>query len=113
VDDRVVAERSRLLPKVNGYVLAAEIGAVALGAELVADYEVSEPVIVEVDNPQVPRVLLEGLMPPQAERILPDLLAAATAFAGADGVTIRVMPRNATPGLRRADRLAGKRLWGR
>lgn len=113
VGDRIVAERSRWLRNVEGYVLAAEIAAVALAGELVADHEVGGPIVVEVDNPQVPRVLLEGVMPPQAGRIPAELLSAAAAFAATAGVTLRVLPRNATAGLRRADRLASKRLWGR
>jgi hypothetical protein len=113
VGDRVVAERSRSLPGVDGYVLAAEIGAIALAGELVGSHLGGAPVVVEVDNPQVPRVLLEGIEPTQADRIPGELARSATAFVRSGGISLRVMPRNSTPGLRRADRMARRRLWRR
>lgn len=111
--ERIVAECSRWLREVDGYVLAAEIGAVALAGELVAAHAAGTPVVVEVDNPQVPRVLLECEEPPQAGRIPADLLSKARAFVCAGDVAMHVLPRNASFGLRRADRLASKRLWRR
>lgn len=111
--ERPVAERSRWLGEVDGYVLAAEIGAVALASDLIADEGLKPPIVIEVDNPEVPRVLLEGAAPRQAGRIPHHLLAKAAALVRTPGVTVRLLPRNSTPGLRRADRLAGKRLWGR
>jgi hypothetical protein len=112
-DGHISAESSRSLPEVEGYVLAAEIGAVALAAELAAGYASDTPIVLELDNPQVPRVLLGEFVPPQAERIPAPLLSAAAAFARRDDVALRVLPRNATRGLRYADQLARKRLWRR
>jgi hypothetical protein len=113
VDSRIIAERSRGLPEVDGYALAAEIAAVALAAEMVDAHCPGERVVVEVDNPQVPRVLLDGVEPPQAHRIPKTLRDRAAAFCRSGAVTVRVLARNASPGLRRADRLASRRLWGR
>jgi hypothetical protein len=111
--DRTIVERSRWLPKVGGYVLAAEIGAISLAAELVATRALTIPIILETDNPQVRRVLVEGARLPQSHRIPPELTARAADFVRSGQVALRVLPRNATRGLRRAHYLARKRLWRR
>jgi hypothetical protein len=92
IDGKLVATRSRHLPEVDGYVLAAEI-------------------TLETDNPSVPRVIHGGYRPVQFHRIPAHLLQAATKFYTTHCVTISVKPRNSTPGLRQVDRLAGRRLW--
>jgi hypothetical protein len=53
---RVIGEGSRSLPEVDGYILAAEIAAMALGVELVADEDAAAMFVVETDNPDMPRV---------------------------------------------------------
>lgn len=113
MDDRIILERSRWLPRVGGYVLAAEIGAVSLAAELVATRALAIPIVLETDNPQVRRVLVEGARLPQSHRIPPELAARAARFVRSGQVVLRVLPRNATRGLRRAHYLARKRLWRR
>lgn len=110
IGDRVVAEHSRSVSDVEGYALAAEIAAVGLCSHLLGDLG-DGPVVVEVDNPDVPRVLREGYRPKQFARIPPKVLEAAIAFDRLVNPAYRVLPRNSTPGLRRADRLAGERLW--
>lgn len=110
VGDKVVAERTRSVSDVEGYALAAEIAAVGLCADLLGDLE-DGSVVVEVDNPDVPRVLREGYRPKQFARIPPKVLEAALAFDRSVTPAYRVLPRNSTPGLLRADRLAGARLW--
>jgi hypothetical protein len=111
--DRIIVERSRWLPKAEGYVLAAEIGAIALAADLVAVHALTGPIILETDNPQVPRVLLEGARLPQSDRIPSELVVRAADFVRSHEVNLRVLPRNATCGLHRAHYLARKRLWRR
>ncbi len=110
---RVVAESSRSLPEVDGYVLAAEIAAVALAVGLVADEDAAAMFVVETDNPDVPRVIEQGYRPKQAERIPAGLLASVIDFARTHIVAFERLPRNSTPGLRRAHRLASRRLWQR
>jgi hypothetical protein len=111
-DGEIVAQVSRFVPHAEGYALAAEIAAVGLAA-LLLDTLGDEEVVVEVDNPDVPRVIREGYRPKQFARIPPGVLAAAADFDRVAGPTYRVLPRNSTPGLRRADRLARARLWRR
>lgn len=114
VNRRVIKEKARLLRNVHGYVLAAEIAAVALAARLVGPVlGEGEAVILETDNPYVPRVLEASYRPPGFDRIPAETLSAARAFCERYKVTFRVLPRNSTPGLKRADRLAGQRLWAR
>jgi hypothetical protein len=108
---RVVAEASHNLPSAGGYVLGAEVAAVALAARLIGSDSEAASVIVETDNPIVPRLIQQGYRPPQAQRIPPQPLALAVAFARRRGVTFSWLPRNSTPGLRRAHRLASRRLW--
>lgn len=107
---KIVAQASRGVAHANGYSLAAEIAAVALAARLSHTADAA-PVIVETDNPVVPRVIREGYEPPQFHRIPRDILEAAMAFDRAYRPVYRVLPRNSTPGLRRADRLARTHLW--
>ena len=57
---RVIAQRNRSLPEVDGYVFAAEIAAVALAVELVADEDAAAMFVVETDNPDVPLVIEQG-----------------------------------------------------
>lgn len=109
-DGRVVAERSRSLPEIDGYVLAAEIAAVALAARLFERDGESLTIVVETDNPDVPRVIERGYRPRQAGRIPADLLAAAVEFARANQPRFERLARNSTAGLRRAHRLASRRL---
>jgi hypothetical protein len=108
---RVIAEVNRSLPDVDGYILAAEIAAVALGVELVAHEDAM--FVVETDNPDVPRVIEQGYRPKQAERIPAALLASVIDFVRAHSVAFQQLRRNSTPGLRRAHRLASRRLWQR
>lgn len=96
---------------IDGYTLAAELAAVVLAADVAEQLDKDETVVVEVDNPDVPRVILEGYRPRQAHRIPPKALDAANEFATAPGVNLRLLPRNSTPGLRRAHRLSSRRLW--
>ena len=107
----VVAEGSRHLPQVDGYVLAAEIAGVALAGELLGEEGGAHDVTVETDNPDVPRVVEGRYRPKQYSRIPPALLEAARELCRNHRVTFMLLPRNSTPGLRRADRLAGKHLW--
>jgi hypothetical protein len=112
INDRVIEEAARSLRDLQGYALAAEVAAVALAARLAGRVlEEGEAVTLEVDNPSVPRVIAGSYRPPQLNRIPRDALAAARAFCERYQVTFRVLRRNSTPGLRRADRLAGQRLW--
>ncbi len=110
VGGKVVAERSRSVANLESYALAVELAAVGLCARLLGDLD-EGPIVVEVDNPDVPRVLREGYRPKQFARIPPKVLEAAIAFDRSVNPDYRVLPRNSTPGLRRADRLAGERLW--
>ena len=110
IGDKVVAERSQSVSDVQGYALAAEIAAVGLCAGLLEDLH-DGPVVVETDNPDVPRVLRDGYRPKQFARIPLKVLETAFAFDRSMNPAYRVLPRNSTPGLRRADRLAGERLW--
>jgi hypothetical protein len=107
---RVVAESSRRLPEVDGYVLAAEIAAVALAARLAAREDAAAMFVIETDNPDVPRVIEGAYRPKQAERIPADLLASARDFARSRAIAFERLPRNSTSGLRRAHRLASRRL---
>ena len=108
---KVVAEGSRHLPQVTGYVLAAEIAGVALGGELLGEEGGAQDVTIETDNPDVPRVVEGRYRPKQYSRIPPALLEAAREVCRTHRVTFTLLPRNSTPGLRKADRLAGKHLW--
>jgi hypothetical protein len=110
---RVIGEGNRSLPEVDGYILAAEIAAVALGVELVADQDAAAMFVIETDNPDVPRVIEQGYRPKQVERIPAALLASVIDFARTHSVAFQHLPRNSTPGLRRAHRLANRRLWQR
>jgi ribonuclease HI len=112
-DAKVVAESSRSLPQVDGYVLAAEIAGVALAGELLEHESGPLAVTVETDNPDVPRVIQEGYQPEQFSRIPQALLESAMKFCGSHRVRFKRLPRNSTPGLRRADKLAGLHLWRR
>jgi len=112
-DGRVVAEGSRRLFRLHGYVLAAEVMGVALGARLAEPLLTDrEPVLLEVDNPSIPGVIDSSYRPPGLRRIPSEALETVREFCCDHPVTFRVLRRNSTPGLRRADRLAGKRLWG-
>lgn len=111
VDGRIVAERSRNLPQVDGYVLAAEIAGVVLAGDLLVNIGRSLDLTIETDNPDVPRVIQDGYRPKQASRIPDEMLEEAIGFCDTHRVTFMFLPRNSTPGLRRADRLASKRLW--
>ncbi len=111
LDGKVVAERSRSLPQVDGYVLAAEIAGVALAGELLDDQGGPRDVTIEVDNPDVPRVIEGGYQPKQFARIPTALLEAAMSFCGSHSVNFMLLPRNSTPNMRRADELAGQQLW--
>lgn len=113
IDGKTVAESSRRLPEVDGYVLAAEIAGVALGGELLGQETGLHEVIVETDNPDVARVLEGGYRPPQLARIPCVILEAAGRLCRSHRVVFRLRPRNSTPGLRKADRLAGERLLRR
>jgi ribonuclease HI len=112
-DGRVVAERSRRLPEVDGYALAAEIAAVALAAQLVEGNGQARTAVIETDNPDVPRVVEQGYRPKQAGRIPAGLLATAIEFARAHQLRFERLARNSTVGLRHAHRLASRRLWSR
>jgi hypothetical protein len=113
VNGRIVAEVSRALPEVDGYVLAAEIAALALARELVRSDDASRETTIEVDNPDVPRVIEQGYRPTQFSRIPETLLNAAIGFWRTHNARFCVLSRKSTPGLQRADRLAGQRLWRR
>ena len=112
IDGRVIEEKSHSLHGLQGYALAAEVAAVALAARL-ARWVLGEgeDVILEVDNPNVPGVIDGSYRPPGFNRIPTEALAAARAFRDRYRVSFRVLRRNSTPGLRRADRLASERLW--
>ena len=110
---RVIAESSRSLPEAGGYILAAEIAGVALAARLVEWCDENVTVIIETDNPDVPRVIEQGYRPLQAHRIPPHPLDMAVEFARKYRVAFSLLPRNTTSGLRRAHRLASHRLWAR
>jgi ribonuclease HI len=112
-DGRVIAQRSRRLPEIDGYALAAEIAAVAVAAELVKGDGQIVTAVIETDNPDVPRVIEQGYRPKQAGRIPAGLLAAAVEFARARQVRFEWLARNSTVGLRHAHRLASRRLWSR
>jgi ribonuclease HI len=109
-DGKIVAQVSRSVPHANGYSLTAEIAAVALAARLIGALGDAQ-VIVETDNPAVPRVIREGYKPTQFHRIPRVILEAAMAFDRTNQPAYRILPRNSTPGLRRADRLARAHLW--
>ena len=109
-DGEVIAQIDRSVPHAGGYALTAEIAAVALAARLIDAFD-EGTIIVEVDNPDVPRVIREGYKPTQFRRIPPDILGDAVTFDRAFEPIYQVVPRNSTPGLRRADRLARARLW--
>jgi hypothetical protein len=111
IADRVIATRSRFLADIDGYALAAEIAAVAIGAGLAATLPAGGEIVVEIDNLLVRRVLLEGYFPPQAGRIPDHFLESAQRFANLAEVSFRLLKRNSSPGLRRADALARDRLW--
>jgi len=111
IDGKLAAERSRSVPQAEGYVLAAELGGVALAGELLEQESMPLEVTIETDNPDVPRVLLEGYRPRQFSRIPASVLESCLKFCRSHRVSFALLPRNSTPGLRRADKLAGKRLW--
>jgi hypothetical protein len=113
VNGKVVAEASRALRDMDGYVLAAEIAGLALASELVSENDASREMTVEVDNPDVPRVIAQGYRPKQFSRIPVALLNAAIAFWKTHNVKFCVLSRKSTPGLRRADLLSSRRLWRR
>lgn len=114
LNGRVIREKASSLRGPDGYVLAAEIAAVALAGRLVGPILTEgEAVTLEVDNPYLPRVLEGSYRPPGFDRIPSKALLAARAFCERYRVTVRVLPRNSTPGLRQADHLAGQRLWAR
>jgi hypothetical protein len=108
---RVIAERSRSLPEVDGYVLAAEIAAVAVAAQLVEGEGQAAAAMIETDNPDVPRVIEQGYRPKQAKRIPESLLAAAVELVQVRRLRFQRLARNSTVGLRHAHRLASLRLW--
>jgi ribonuclease HI len=112
-DGAFVSEVSRHLPEVDGYTLAAEIAGIALAGKLIERAGGFERVTIETDNPNVPRVIDGSYRPKQFSRIPPRLLEAARELCRAWQATFVVLPRNATAGLRRADRLASAHLWRR
>jgi hypothetical protein len=112
-DGRLVAEDSRNLPEAGGYVLAVEIAGVSLAARLLPPSDDAVTIIVETDNPDVPRVIERGYRPRQACRIPAKVLGEAIAFAQRHQVIFKLLPRNSTPGLRRAHRVASRQLWVR
>jgi ribonuclease HI len=111
LDGKIVAEASRHLPEVDGYVLAAEIAAVALAGELLAGQNTCQEITLETDNPDVARVIEGRYRPPQMARIPPALLEAARELSRGRHMTFTLSPRNSTAGLRRADKLASDHLW--
>jgi hypothetical protein len=113
IDEEIVDEISRALPQVDGYVLAAEIAGLALASELVGEEDAPGELTVEVDNPDVPRVIEDGYRPQQFSRIPGAVLEAAINFCRMHDVRFCVLPRNSTAGLRRAHRRASKRLWAK
>lgn len=81
VGGRVVAEKSRTVPGAEGYVLAAEIAGVALAVALIERADTGDqPVIIEVDNQMVSRVLRGDYRPPGFRRIPQQLLEQAEAL---------------------------------
>jgi hypothetical protein len=76
-----------------------------------ADEDAAAKFVVETDNPDVPRVIEQGFRPKQAERIPAGLLAPVIEFTRTRAVVFQRLPRNSTPGLRRAHRLASRQLW--
>jgi hypothetical protein len=112
-DGRVIAERSRSLPEVDGYVLAAEIAAVALAAQLVESGGQVVAAMIETDNPDVPRVVEQGYRLKQVERIPGGLVVAAVEFARTHQLRFERLARNSTVGLRHAHCLASRRLGSR
>jgi len=114
VGGRIVAEKSRAAPDAEGYVLAAEIAGVALAAALIEGADTGDrPVIIEVDNPMIPRVLRGDYRPPGFHRIPQELLEQAGAICWRPLLRFRVLRRNSTPGLRYTHRLASRRLWAK
>lgn len=111
-DGKIVAQVSRFVRHADGYALAAELAAVGLAARLI-DILDDEAVVVEVDNPDVLRVIKDGYKPKQFSRIAPGILTAAADFDRLARPTYVVLPRNSTAGLRRADRLARAQIWRR
>jgi len=112
MNSRLMAEDSRALSGLQGYALGAEVAGVALAAQLASRVlEGDEAVTLEIDNPSVPSVIDGSYRPPGLHRIPPDALKTARDFCGRHRVIFKVLPRNSTPGLRRADRLAGQRMW--
>lgn len=112
VGERVVAEKCWTMPAAGGYALAAEIAGVVLAATLIERVDAGErPIIIEVDNPVVPRVLRGDYRPPGFRRIPRQLLEKAEALCWHPHIQFQVLRRNSTPGLRRAHRLASTRLW--
>jgi len=108
----LVAKGSRNLPEAGGYVLAAEIAAVALAGRLLRpDDATAAPIIVETDNPDVLRVIETLYRPRQANRLPAGILAEAITFARQHQVTLKLLPRNSTRGLQLAHRLASRHLW--
>lgn len=111
---RIIAQFSGFVPHVQGYALAAEIAAVGIAARLLDRLgNEADSIVIEVDNPDVPRVIRDGYRPKQFHRIPLEVLRTAFAFDRARAPIYRVLPRNSTPGLRRADRLARAHLWRR
>lgn len=114
VSRRIVAEKSRTVPAARGYALAAEIAGVALAVELIERIRAEEmPVVIEVDNPLVPRVLRGDYRPPGLHLIPRRVLEQARSLCWHPHLQIRVLPRNSTAGLRHAHRLASRRLWAK
>lgn len=66
---------------------------------------------LEVGNTNVPRAIAGTYRPPGFNRIPAEVLAGARRLSERYRVTFRVLPLNATPGLRKADCLDGQRLW--
>lgn len=111
IDGKVVAEASRQLPEVDGYVLAAEIAGVVLAGELLAEWKTIQELTIETDNPNVAQVIEGCYRPPQMARIPAALIEAARELCRNYQVTFTLLPRNSTAGLRRADKLASDHLW--
>lgn len=111
---RILAEKSRPVPGAGGYALAAEIAGLALAAELIDRAAFRDlPVTIEVDNPIVLRLLHRDYRPPGFHRIPPNLLEEAEALCWRPDLRLKVLGRNSTAGLRRAHRLASRRLWAK
>lgn len=86
-DGKIVEEASRALPQVNGYVLGAEIAGVALAGEFFVDDEAPRVVTVEIDNPDVPRVIEDNYKTRQFARIPTPILEATMCASGCSRVT--------------------------